>query len=232
MDNRRLVTASLAAGALAIGFTATSLQATPVVGLPGDLAPAVSGLFLPSPDIVPVQCGSDGEGECTPEPKDNPKTNTPTPSNPDTTDKIVDTIEQAKDTCSDEWIDQRYRVDCIRQTLLRAARELPDRGDYAPMKAILEDAAAKLGTIVAQNPDRSAGTVTPNVGGRPLAPTLPPLRAIDPAAQEQALEQAVAVLEETETLLLRSAAGSSVRLPHYELVAQAVDSTKVLLRSS
>lgn len=233
MGYRHLVTASLAAGALAIGFSVRDVRATPVVGLPGDLSAGVSGTFLPSPDLLQVQCGPDGEGPCGPEVTPEGGTNTPpTPAGSKTTDKIVDTIEKAKDTCSDEFIDPRYRIDCIRQTLLRAASQLSDRGDYGEMKGILEDAAAKLDVIVAQNRDRSAGTVSPNVGGRPLAPTLPPLRAVDPAAEEKTLAQAVAVLEETETLLLRSAAGSAVRQPHYELVAQAVDSTKVLLRSS
>lgn len=229
MKARGSLAGTLAVTALSWGLTQAPVVAAPLTGLPAGLQLDTGGVFMPPPELLLAQCGSDGEGGCSDE---EVKSNTPAPSNTNTTDKIVDTIEQAKDTCSDEWIDARYRIDCIRQTLLRAANELPSRGDYAPMRAVLIEAAAKLDTIVAQNLDVGAGSVSPNVGGRPLAPTLPPLRAVDAATAERAIDQAVAVLEETQTLLLRSAAGSAVKGPHYELVAQAVDSTKVLLRSS
>lgn len=234
MKARGSLAGTLAVTALSWGMIQDPVMAAPLIGLPAGLQLDTGGVFTPPPELLLAQCGSDGEDECNDytDDFDEIKPNTPVPSNTNTTEEVVDAIEQAKDTCSDEWIDARYRIDCIRQTLLRAANELPNRGDYAPMRAVLIEAAAKLDAIVAQNLDAGAGSVAPNVGGRPLAPTLPPLRAVDPAAAEKAIDQAVAVLEETQTLLLRSAAGSSVREPHYQLVAQAVDSTKVLLRSS
>lgn len=234
------LTGLASAGAiLAVLLSADAAAAAPVSGLPSDLGIGVTGVIVGQPGamLLQAQCGSDGEGSCD-EPPDLPgpaqqtKAHPATPVTDDTTDQIVDTISTATDTCSDDWINESYRIDCIRQTLLLAAAKLPNRGDYAPVKAALVDAADKLDKIVVQNANASSGRVTPPIGGRPLAPTLPPLRAVSPAAQEQAVAQALAVLEEAETILLRSAENSERRLVHYQQVAQAIDSTKVLLRSS
>ncbi len=222
-------------GAILVAMLAADLAAAaPVAGLPADLGIGVSGTIasVPGAQLFHVQCGSqDGEGSCF-EPIEAPRSNPATPVTENTTQEVVDVISTAKDTCSDDWINETYRIDCIRQTLLLAAAKLPTRGDYAPVKAALVDAADKLDKIVKQNGSASSGTVSPNIGGRPLAPTLPPLRAVDPAAQEQAVAEALAVLEEAETILLRSSENSTRRLEHYQQVAQAIDSTKVLLRSS
>jgi hypothetical protein len=225
----------VSAGAiLAALLSAEMAAAAPVTGLPGELAAGVSGTFMTEPgmQLFQVQCGSfDGQGSCE---EDTPQTksNVSIPVTENTTQDIVDIISTATDTCSDEWINETYRIDCIRQTLLLAAAKLPTRGDYAPVREALVDAAEKLDRIVAQNGAAAAGRVTPPIGGRPLAPTLPPLRAVSPEAQEKAVAEALAVLEEAETILLRSAENSTRRLEHYQQVAQAIDSTKVLLRSS
>ena len=225
---------------LAVLLSADVVAAAPVTGLPTDLGLGVTGTFMDAPDatLLQVQCGSgsggqgDGEGDCYAQPEGSPRSNAATPVSEDTTERLVDVITTAKDTCSDEWIKDTYRIDCIRQTLLLAAAKLPTRGDYAPVRDALLDAAGKLDKIVKQNGSASSGSVSPPIGGRPLAPTLPPLRAINPAAQEKAVSEAIAVLEEAQTILLRSAENSSRRLEHYQQVAQAIDSTKVLLRSS
>ncbi|MCV2864150.1 hypothetical protein [Defluviimonas sp. WL0075] len=230
------LTGLASAGAILAVLLSAEAAAAPVSGLPSDLGIGVTGVIMGQPGamLLQAQCGSDGEGSCEepPDPIEETKANPATPVTDDTTDQIVDTISTATDTCSDEWINESYRIDCIRQTLLLAAARLPNRGDYAPVKAALVDAADKLDKIVVQNANASSGRVTPPIGGRPLAPTLPPLRAVSPAAQEQAVAQALAVLEEAETILLRSAENSERRLVHYQQVAQAIDSTKVLLRSS
>lgn len=224
----------VSAGAiLAALLSAEMAAAAPVTGLPGDLAAGVSGTFMSEPGVqlFQVQCGSfDGEGSCEESPQT--KSNVSIPVTEKTTQDIVDIISTATDTCSDEWINETYRIDCIRQTLLLAAARLPTRGDYAPVREALVDAAEKLDRIVEQNSAAASGRVTPPIGGRPLAPTLPPLRAVSPEAQEKAVAEALAVLEEAETILLRSAENSTRRLEHYQQVAQAIDSTKVLLRSS
>ncbi|MCV2867421.1 hypothetical protein OEW28_02105 [Defluviimonas sp. WL0002] len=218
---------------LSVLLSANAVEAAPVTGLPADLGIGVTGIIMGEPNtmLFRAQCGdSDGEGGCEePGPE---KTNPATPVTENTTDQIVDVISTAQETCSDEWINDTYRIDCIRQTLLLAAARLPNRGDYAPVKDALLDAADKLDRIVEQNASASSGRVTPPIGGRPLAPTLPPLRAVSPEAQERAVAEAIAVLEEAETILLRSAENSERRLVHYQQVAQAIDSTKVLLRSS
>jgi hypothetical protein len=97
---------------------------------------------------------------------------------------------------------------------------------------MLVDAARELDVLVAANIDLAADTLSPSLGARPLAPTLPQVRAVRADRLDAVKVQAIAILEETRVVLLRSAAGSDRQLAHVQLIAQAVDSTKILLRSS
>ena len=51
-------------------------------------------------------------------------------------------------------------------------------------------------------------------------------------ANRQVTARAEAILQETETLLLRSATGTAARTLAYQQIAAAVGSTKLLLRSA
>jgi hypothetical protein len=148
------------------------------------------------------------------------------------TRNITTAIAQVSQTCSPEWVERRYLVDCLRWELRRIAQSLPQTGDYAPVRKALAKASSDLDAIVRRYADPSAPPIQPNVGGKPLAPQLPPLIGVRPEDEDRAIREAERVIEEAQTVLLRSAAESERRMVAYRDIATALDSTKVLLRSS
>ncbi len=125
-------------------------------------------------------------------------------------------------------VDLPYRIDCIRYGLRSTAELLPTEGDYGEVRKVLTSAADKLDQVVARNRDPTAAPVVARGAGR----RSPGLSAIRPEAETRALREAEAILAEAETLLLRSSENSARRQVHFQQIAQAIDSTKVLLRST
>lgn len=150
---------------------------------------------------------------------------------PRTTDLVVSDMLVGSETCS--LYDRYKRVDCLRDELQRIAQGMPRTGDYAEMRQALEQAAAKLDTIVRANIDQTVPARryrAPTTKGPRVSRT--PIRAIAPRNLNRANAQAAAVLDELSTTLLRSASSSTRKQVHFERAAQAVDSMKVLLRSA
>lgn len=153
-------------------------------------------------------------------------------ANEDRTADVVDALAAATQFCS--WLPPGVRIDCLADRLRQIARALPRGGDYAPVREALRDAARELSGIARANavpgvaPKRYG--VRPPGGGAviesgPLAEVAPDRRAAANAA-------ALAVLQRTETVLLRSTENSRARMVAYQEIATALDSTKVLLRST
>lgn len=151
--------------------------------------------------------------------------------NPRDTGRIDQALRGALATCGPSQLELRYRIDCIRFYFMQLAHELPETGDYAPLQQALAEGAAKLDAIVRRDLDPGAPALRPRVGGRPAAPRTAPIRAVSPAAEARAAREAAAVIEETATILLRSAENSQRRMAHFQQIAAAIGSTKVLLRS-
>ncbi|MEM6304055.1 MAG: hypothetical protein AAF744_05000 [Pseudomonadota bacterium] len=150
---------------------------------------------------------------------------------PDATESVTSAILGSYAVCA-RVIPEEYQVDCLREQLEEIAAALPDSGEYAEAKDILEEAARKLDRIVRANasptlPPVRASTV---VSGKPIKTK--PLRAVRPESVRAAKRQAAAVIEEAETKLLRSAQASDRRLIAYAQMARAVGSNKTLLRSA
>ncbi len=125
-----------------------------------------------------------------------------------------------------------YRVDCLSERLQAVAAAIPAAGDYAEARALLLRTADDLGALVSAN----AATDLPQArisrgGDAPLA-TSRPLRPVATAALPEVAARAEAILQETETLLLRSSTGTAARTLAYQQIAAAVGSTKLLLRSA
>lgn len=176
--------------------------------------------------------GEGGEYEYSPPaaPPENPETGN-FPLGTGITNTIVATLTTGGEACG--LYNSLDRIDCVRDELARAARELPRTGDYAEMRRALETASSKLDQIVTQNVDRTAPVTryrAPTSKGPRTSAT--PIRRIAPQNAERANRQAAAVMEELQTTLLRSASSSARKQVHFERAAQAVDSMKVLLRSS
>lgn len=154
------------------------------------------------------------------------------PFNPDTVERMIAEIERTSDDCAQ--LDKGFRIDCLAAKYEEIALSLPNSGDQKIVKSALNTAARKLRRIVRQNADPAVPKTrfalqTPDGATKPI--TSRPLRAIKPAAQEQANAAAAVVIDELSTKLLRSSENSARRQEYFVGVAQAVDSNKVLLRS-
>lgn len=213
-------------------LAAASLLLPPAPAL-ARLGPALPpALAVPAPDaliLVQQGCGSD----C-PRPPDTGSGTTGGGSGISTgrTRKITTAIAQASQTCRPEWVERRYRIDCLRWELRRIAQSLPQTGDYAPVRKALARASGDLDAIARKYADPTAPPIQPSIGGKPLAPQLPPLIGVRPGDEDRALREAERVIDEAQTILLRSAAESESRMVAYRDIATALGSTKVLLRSS
>lgn len=143
---------------------------------------------------------------------------------------IANQLEAARNFCG-RIVDRDYIVDCLAAEIGALADRMAESGDYAPVRAQLEQASRSLSDLAQSNrdPDKPRararrGGPTPQTSSRPLTPT----RA---EALDEVLEGAATILEEVETTLLRSTQQGDERRVHFERIAEAVGSNKVLLRS-
>ena len=144
---------------------------------------------------------------------------------------LVGGIAAVKKFCS-QIGDDAYHVDCLAERLSVVAAGIPQDSDYADVRKTLLDTSAKLSRLARSN--RDAGLPRANVtqpGAEPVTTTRP-LTPVARSAVPRVNQQAVAILEETETILLRSADNSEEKLAQYTRIAEAVGSNKVLLRAS
>jgi hypothetical protein len=173
-----------------------------------------------SPDLLSISCHSD-RGD-------------PLPGqsiNTGVTKAIVKILQGANNTC-DSRIDLRYRIDCLRIYYLKVAANLPNTGDYLPIKKAMLDAADKLDAIVTKYQDESSPVIRPREGHKPQAKRLPPVRPVKEAFAEAAAVEAAMVVEETELIIIRSGGDPARRTQAYTDVAAAVEENLVILRSA
>ena len=115
----------------------------------------------------------------------------------------------------------QYEVWCVAAALRQASKKAGTRGDYGDAGKIMQEAARKLEQLGRANVDRRA----PRKRGKNGT-----YRAIKADKVAAVNRQARAIVQEAETKLLRSS-GSGARKTHYQQIAKAVGSTKVILRS-
>lgn len=128
--------------------------------------------------------------------------------------------------------DPVYRIDCLREGFLLAAKSLPNTGEYRKVKQILLNASTKLDRVVRRYQDLTAPAIRPKANANPRFKTARRYRAVRRDKLTEALSEARAIVDEAQTQLLRSSQNSEARLAHYQTIATAVGSAKVLLRSS
>jgi hypothetical protein len=140
----------------------------------------------------------------------------------------LDRNERLCDAIGDE-----YTISCFAKTYRELADDIPANGDYAEARETLLNTARELDNLVRRNIDRQKPTVTARMttstGQTVRTPRIAAVRA-DRAPQLK--QQAADILEEAETVLLRSASSDATRAIHFQRIAAAVGSNKVLLRSS
>jgi len=122
-----------------------------------------------------------------------------------------------------------YVVDCMAERLDAVSRAMPATGDLAEAKQSLAEASRDLAALARRNADTALPPATARVPrGTATRRALVP---VNPARQAAVRSEAAAILERTETLLLRSA-GRPATMAGYRQIAGAVGSAKVLLRST
>lgn len=147
-----------------------------------------------------------------------------------TTSKIVQDLASIKKECSN--YDQVYRIDCLRQGLDMIVASLPDNSEYRQAKRILRQASNRLGRIVSTYKDPAAPKLEVPANANPRFKKRRKYTAIRREAVPEAMAKAQQAVTEATTALLRSSENSERRYAHYQQISVAVDSTKVLLRSS
>ncbi|MCP4123937.1 MAG: hypothetical protein GY751_19490 [Bacteroidetes bacterium] len=138
-------------------------------------------------------------------------------------EKTTRSFERAMGEANSECISLsiEYRADCLAQSF-REAGSKATKKVYDPVKNEFNTAAGNIENIVAANLDNEAPVF--NEGGK----TYRPIKSKNIAGVNRKVSKIVA---ETATRLIRSAGNSAARKVHFQRIAKAVDSTKVLLRS-
>jgi hypothetical protein len=138
------------------------------------------------------------------------------------TTMIVERLRQIWRECEAQTA-QEYHIDCLSEGYVRAAAIIPQDEVFGASRSVILQAAARLDSVTRQNQAAALPTVTTQGRTRPLRP-------IDPARRAAANAAALQIIEETRTVLLRSARTAPQRAA-FQQIAEAVDSSKVLMRS-
>jgi hypothetical protein len=148
-----------------------------------------------------------------------------------TTDVLVARIAEVNAVC--DWLLQPYRLWCLANGYDLMAETLLPFGGYRDVRQVLKRTAGELRAIAQANADPEAEPVVlRRREGGATAVGSAPIRAVRRDTVSRTNRQAEAVLEEAATVLLRSAENSTRRQVSYQRIAQAIDSSKVLLRSA
>ncbi|PCH75327.1 MAG: hypothetical protein COC12_01170 [Rhodobacteraceae bacterium] len=126
---------------------------------------------------------------------------------------------------------KEYVIDCLAERLGTLSNQLEGQDGFEEVQAILDSTAKDLNQIARQNRSATLAPATFATQGQTPVQTTRRLIPVDEARMEDAVSQALAVIAETETLLLRSADDSTDRSIQFQQIAAAVGSNKVLLRS-
>ena len=229
--------------------------AAPVMGLDGGSIPAA---LAPDLRLVPIECDDppappepeEPEPEPEPEPDGNVSFQSfgqaalndgperlylachgdgPGYEAPGLADAVEARVEIGIEHC--EAYRDVWRVDCLSDELQRVAQALPNDPRSRRAKAEIRAAAERLRRLAEQNADPAQPAVrrATNVGGVRRATS----RRITAVAPDRVVATNLAadrIVAELSTTLLRSASGAGAR--DFTRVAAAVNSTRVLLRSS
>lgn len=146
------------------------------------------------------------------------------------TDAIVNSLTAASKFCG--GLGKQYQVDCLAERIGQMASEVPTDSDYAEVRSVLQDTSKKMEQLARSNRDRAAPRRAAQSGGSNPIRTSRPLTPINQASVASVNQQAAAILQQAETLLLRSPNDQKGKKLHYARIADALGSNKALLRSA
>ena len=123
-----------------------------------------------------------------------------------------------------------YAIDCIAERLERLSYDMRGLSGHGNLRKVIRQTASQLHAVARNNrdTDRRKATVRTADGSLRSSRALVPVSA---DRQAEAISRAVAIIEEAETSLLRSAPSSSDAL-NFQRIADALGSNKVLLRAT
>ncbi len=147
----------------------------------------------------------------------------------ETTQRILDEIRAGSAFCK-ALVHQEYVIDCLSDRLQSVADGLSAVGEYSEVRAALEDAAQQLHALALANASADLERSIARASGNRRSSR--PLTAVSAERLGAVNAQAAAIINGAELVLLRSSSGSARRSVAFSQVAQVVNSTKVLLRSS
>ncbi|QEW19173.1 hypothetical protein LA6_001356 [Marinibacterium anthonyi] len=147
---------------------------------------------------------------------------------------VLDGLSAARAFCAGIG-DETLNVDCLSERLSQIGTEVPDDTDYVEVRSIINDTSRKLADLARSNRDSGRSRISASQpGSQPgtvIARTARPLVPVSADTVSTVNAQALAIIEEAQTMLLRSA-GSGEQKTQYTRIADALDSNKVLLRSA
>lgn len=210
----------LLSSALIALTTASPFFAT--MALAGGEAVNPGPVFVPQPVFVPPIAVTP---PAPPAPSGPPL---PQVATPQATTQIVTQLNVATEFCSAIG-SAAYVVDCLSERLAVIEQALPQTGEYAEAREAIGLASRGLRLLVDENPSADLPDGVARSSGPEAQESTRPLRAVSTESLEETLLAAANIIEEAETVLLRSSA--SPEEIHYQRVAEAMGSNKVLLRS-
>lgn len=143
---------------------------------------------------------------------------------------ITTTLGTAAKFCG--ALDKAYRVDCLAERIESLAQDIPADSDYAEVRGVLQDTADKMERLARSNRDRAQPRRSVASGGANPVRTERPLTPVRPAVVDNVNEQAAAILQQAETVLLRAPDDQAGKRAQYARIADALGSNKALLRSA
>ncbi len=142
---------------------------------------------------------------------------------------IVRALNEVRAECGS--IPAEYRIDCLGQGLQWASRRV-NNPDYRRANGILNQAGRQLRTIARRNADSSKPDLSANTSDNAAWKTPRKYKAVRRDRLASAVSEARSVIDNAVAKLLRAAESSDKRRVHYTKIANALASTKSLLRSS
>lgn len=146
-----------------------------------------------------------------------------------TVDSITTTLSRSNTVCSQ--LPVQYQVDCLSVYYRKALAETPRDREFAEVRTVLRDTANKLDKLARANRDTTQPRLKVRPATGPDTIKTGPITAVKPETVEATRATALAIIEEAETLLLRSAETRAEGQNEFAQIAEAIGSTKVLLRS-
>lgn len=146
------------------------------------------------------------------------------------TDALVNTLAGAAKFCGS--LNKTYQVDCLAERIEALAEEIPADSDYEEVRGVLQDTANKMESLARSNRDRAQPRQRVSSGGSTPITTTRVLTPVRPDAVDTVNQQAAAILEEAETVLLRAPNDQRGKKAQYARIADAIGSNKALLRSA